>query len=66
MRERTVTSSAEHSRLLDTKELRAYVSLGHNGSVKLGEDSGAKIRIGRRVLWDKNKIDKYLDSLTEV
>lgn len=64
MRERTVMNTNE-LRLLDTDQLRAYTSLGRNNAMKLGEEIGAKIKIGKRVLWDKNKIDKYLDSLTE-
>lgn len=54
----------EKARLLDTEELRAYVRLGRNNAMKLGVDSGAKIKIGRRVLWDRAKIDRYLNSLT--
>lgn len=54
----------EKARLLDTEELRTYVCLGRNNAMKLGVDSGAKIKIGRRVLWDRTKIDRYLNSLT--
>lgn len=54
----------EKARLLDTEELRAYVCLGRNNAMKLGVTSGAKIKIGRRVLWDRTKIDQYLNSLT--
>ena len=32
--------------------------------MKLGEEIRAKVKIGKRVLWDKVKIDQYLDSLT--
>lgn len=51
---------------MDTEELRVYTSLGRNGAMKLGEESGAKVKIGRRVLWEKTKIDKYINSLVEV
>ena len=54
----------EKARLLDTEELRAYVCHGRNNAMKLGVNSGAKIKIGRRVLWDRTKIDQYLNSLT--
>ncbi|MDY2814580.1 MAG: hypothetical protein SOU03_11630 [Dorea sp.] len=66
MRNRTVTMAAGESRLMDTEELRAYTNLGRNNAMKLGEEIGAKVRIGRRVLWDRRKIDEYLNSLTGV
>ncbi len=34
--------------------------------MKLGEEIGAKVQIGRRVLWDRVKIDQYFNSLTGV
>lgn len=66
MRNRTVTVVGGESRLMDTEELRAYTNLGRNNAMKLGEEIGAKIKIGRRVLWDKRKVDEYFDSLTGV
>ena len=51
---------------MDTEELRDYTNLGRNNAMKLGEEIGAKVRIGRRVLWDRRKIDEYLNSLTGV
>lgn len=53
-------------RLMDTEELRAYTNLGRNNAMKLGEEIGARVQIGRRVLWDKKKVDEYFDSLTGV
>lgn len=49
---------------MDTEELRVYTSLGRNNAIKLGEEIGAKVQIGRRVLWDRRKIDEYFDSIT--
>ena len=66
MRNRTTTVDASKSRLMDTEELRAYTNLGRNNAMKLGEDIGAKVQIGRRVLWDRVKVDQYFDSLTGV
>jgi len=57
---------AGESRLMDTEELRAYTNLGRNNAMKLGEEIGAKVKVGKRVLWDRAKIDKYLDELTGV
>ncbi|EXG86237.1 hypothetical protein K413DRAFT_3062 [Clostridium sp. ASBs410] len=64
MRARAMNTVAGESRLLDTEELRAYTNLGRNNAMRWGEEIGAKIKIGKRVLWDKVKIDQYLNELT--
>ena len=64
MRTRATNTIAGEGRLLDTDELRAYTNLGRNNAMTLGEEIGANVKIGKRVLWDKVKIDQYLDSLT--
>ena len=64
MRTRATGTVCAESRLMDTEELRAYTNLGRNNAMKLGEEIGAKVKIGKRVLWDRSKIDQYLDELT--
>ncbi|GLC82092.1 hypothetical protein [Lacrimispora brassicae] len=64
MRARAMNTIAGESRLLDTEELRAYTNLGRNNAMKFGEEIGAKVKIGKRVLWDKVKIDQHLNELT--
>ncbi len=64
MRLRAMNTVLGESRLMDTEELRAYTNLGRNSAMKLGEESGARVRIGKRVLWDKIKIDQHLNELT--
>lgn len=68
MRNRSITvyQSSVTPRLMDTEELRAYTNLGRNSAMKLGEEIGARVQIGKRVLWDRVKIDAYFDSLTGV
>ena len=66
MRARAMNTVAGESRLMDSEELRAYTNLGRNNAMKLGEEIGAKVKIGKRVLWDKVKIDQYLNDLTGV
>ncbi|WP_138310985.1 MULTISPECIES: hypothetical protein [unclassified Clostridium] len=66
MRARAMNMVAGESRLMDTEELRAYTNLGRNNAMKLGEEIGAKVKIGKRVLWDKVKVDQYLNNLTGV
>lgn len=64
MRPRSMNTMSGETRLMDTEELRAYTNLGRNSAMKLGEDIGAKVKIGKRVLWDKVKIDQHLNELT--
>lgn len=66
MRKRVTTSMVTDSRLMDTEELRAYTNLGRNNAMKLGDEIGARVQIGKRVLWDRIKIDQYFNSLTGV
>jgi len=66
MRPRAMNVVAGESRLMDTEELRTYTNLGRNNAMKLGEEIGAKVKVGKRVLWDRAKIDKYLDELTGI
>lgn len=66
MRARTMNATSGESRLMDTDELRVYLNLGRNNAMKLGEEIGARRKFGKRVLWDRVVVDKYLDSLAEV
>ena len=66
MNSRNNIQAKGESRLMDTNELRAYTNLGRNMATKLGIEAGAKIKMGKRVLWDKIKIDQYLNELTGV
>lgn len=66
MNSRNNIQAKGESRLMDTNELRAYTNLGRNMATKLGIEAGAKIKMGKRVLWDRVKIDQYLNELTGV
>ena len=66
MRARAMNTVSGETRLMDTEELRAYTNLGRNKAMELGEEIGAKVKIGKRVLWDRVKIDQYLNELTGV
>lgn len=59
-----ITRSAE-GRLLGAVELQGYISMGRNGARKLAEDAGAVVKIGNRVLFDRLKIDAYIDHIRE-
>ena len=55
------TTTVERKRLLDAKETCEYLSLGRNRGVEFAKSIGAERRIGRRCLYDKVVIDRYLD-----
>ena len=50
--------------LVTTDELKALLGCGRSSAVKIGEDAEARISVGRRVLWCRKKIEKYLEQIT--
>lgn len=48
-------------RLLDVEEFQKYTSVGRNNALKLAKESGAALRIGRRLLIDRVKFDIWCD-----
>lgn len=50
-----------NQRLFDIKGLMQYMSIGRNSAMKIGKDAGAIVRFGRRVLYDREKIDEYIE-----
>ena len=49
-------------RLLAIPEFQLYASLGRNNALKLAKESGAEMRIGRRLLVDRVKFDNWCDN----
>lgn len=49
---------------VNTNELKAGLGCGYQTAVQIGMAAGAKVCIGRRVLWNTAKIQKYLDSVS--
>ena len=52
-------------RLLNLKLLQSYVGLGEKRAAQLGREAGAVVRYGSRVLYDRERIDQYIDQLRE-
>lgn len=48
---------------VDIEGLVAMLSCGQMTARKIGEDAGARIIIGRRVLYSVQKIEKYLEAI---
>jgi hypothetical protein len=45
---------------VDTAELQQLLSVGRKTAVLIGCNAGAKVLVGKRVLWHVKRIDEYL------
>lgn len=50
---------------IDTAELQALLGCGRVTAIQTGEAAAARVQIGRRVLWNVDKIRSYLNSISE-
>lgn len=48
---------------VDTPELQNILGCGRKTAVEIGCMAGAKIKVGKRLLWNVSKVQKYLDSI---
>lgn len=55
-------STPVSKRLMSEIETRAYTGLGRTSVRRLGEELNCIHHYGRRILYDKNVIDAYLDN----
>ena len=65
MRKKTIPENLIDYKAIDTKELQGVLMSGRKTALEIGMAAGARIQVGRRVLWNVNKIQKYLDSISE-
>ena len=61
MNKRKTEAPAIYPRLMDIKALQSYLSLGSQSADRLAQEAGAKRRIGKRVVYDRELIDQHLD-----
>ena len=52
-------------RLLGKKELAEYTSLGTESAEELGTVARARRKVGKRILYDRLLVDKYIDKMEE-
>lgn len=55
----------EEKRFLNISEFMKYTGLGRNKAMELGKEIGCRVEVGRRVLYDIKKADKYFDEILE-
>ncbi len=65
MRKTTTLNATPNDLTVDTAGLQNLVNSGRKTAIDIGMAAGAKITIGRRVLWNVSKIQKYLDEIAE-
>lgn len=51
--------------MLEINGLCDALSLGRRSAEKIGEDAKAVVRVGRRKLYNFQKIQKYVDAISE-
>lgn len=61
----TKQREANRKLAVDIEGLAAMLSCGQATARKIGEDAGARILIGRRVLYSVNKVEQYLNLMAE-
>ncbi len=66
LRENQYATALSDKRLLDAAEVCQYLSLGRNKGIEFSKEIGAERKIGRRCLYDRAVIDRYLDEQAEV
>ena len=64
MRTRVTKENAE-KRMLNAEEASTYIGMGISRTRQLMSEVGAKRVLGRRVVYDKVIIDKWLDSMAD-
>ena len=52
-------------RTVDTPTLQRLLSCGRFTATEIATAAGARVKVGRRILWNVNKIQQYLDSISE-
>ena len=64
MRKTNVKIVSVNNLAVDTAGLQSLLSAGYPTAVEIGA-AGAKIHVGKRVLWNVSKVKKYLDEISE-
>lgn len=59
------TIKIENRIMVSAENLAKMLDCGRTTAVKGGADAGARIQIGKRVLFKMDKVEKYLESLSE-
>lgn len=61
---KTLKRDSDQFLTVNVDTLAGMLNCGRATAAKVGADSGAKIQIGRRLLYKVSIVEKYLDSLS--
>ena len=61
---KTIERNADSRIAVDIDTLTGMLSCGRDTARKIGKDAGARICIGRRVLYSVPKVEKYIDDMS--
>lgn len=62
----TKSKRSENKKMLvDTIGLQEMLSSGRQVALEIGNAAQARVKVGRRVLWSVQKVQKYLDAISE-
>ena len=61
---KTKDRQADYKITVDIETLTAMLSCGRDTAKKIGEDAGARIVIGRRVLYSVRKVEEYVNDIS--
>ena len=66
-RKRTVDERVrlDEMKALNREQLADYLSIGTQSATKIAEEAGAVIRIGKRVLFNRDLVNQYIDEISE-
>lgn len=65
MRKTACNTDMSRKLAVDTKELQGLLSCGRDTAVKIGSQAQARFQVGKRVLWNVEKVQIYLDKISE-
>ena len=64
MRKKLYDTINDSTLTTDTAGLMKLLCCGRQSAVKIGTDAEAKVQVGKRVLWNLPKIQKYIDTIS--
>lgn len=57
--------SLYEKKTVNTATLMKILDCGKSTAIKIGNNAGAKVCIGRKLLWNMKLIQQYLDNIAE-
>ena len=64
MNPKTKSKATDHSLCVDTSGLPEITQSGRKTAVEIGTQAGARIQIGRCVLWNVEKVKYYINAIS--